>query len=257
MGSVTPLVRVARMLVVCVLVVLLVGSGVAAASGQQSVLEERPTDDATQRLTVNVDRKSTTGTVRVFVACPARTADEATAAKNESLEPSWFRPEDRVRKIFDARADGDDELPKGSFSVHHEQSLSGRTPSNPDHGWILLQYETAWYGYVDPGENLTIDRTYANALEEGWELQLITPRSWEPATVHGDPVVEPSGQTGTSYAWQVMDDTPDVLLAFDQPMTATETTDGIPLGNSGGAVVALSALSVAVLVLIRRQEVHE
>lgn len=237
----------------CVLTVLLVGSGATAVSGQQSGLEERPTDNATERLTVDIDPESTTGTFRVFIAYPARTADEATAAKNESLDPSWFRPEDRVQQIFDARADGDDELPKGSFSVHHEQSLSGRTPSNPDHGWILLRYETAWYGYVDPGEDLTVDRTYANALEEGWELQLITPRSWEPATVNGDPVVEPSGQTGTSYTWRVTDDAPDVLLAFDRPVTATETDDGIPLGITGGAVFALMALSVAVLVSIGRQ----
>lgn len=251
----SPSLRVSRAITVCVLIALFVGSGVTAVSGQQSASDERPTDNVTQRLTVDVDSGSI-ATVRVIVAYPARTVDEAAAAENGSLDPPWFQPEERIQKIFDEHADEDDELPNGSVAMYHKETLSGRSPPNSDHGWILLQYKTGWYGYVDPGENLTVDRTYANALDEGWELQIVAPSSWEPATVNGDPVVEPTGHTGTSYTWRVRDDLPDVLLAFDQPGRSTEPEDDIPLGIASGAVFVLVALSLTVLVLIRRQSVR-
>lgn len=235
-----------RLVLVAVVVLATVVAGAASAADQQSIPEERPTEDVTQRLTVDVDPESTTGTFRVFIAYPARTAGEADAAKNESLDPAWFRGDERIQEIYDAHADDGDELPEGSLSVRHEQSLSGRSPSDPEHGWIILQYETAWYEFVDPGETLTIDSAYVNALDRGWELQVITPSSWEPETVDGDPVVEPSGQTATSYRWDVGSDLPETLLAFDSPVTTTTTETTTPFGIAGGIISTTVALLLVV-----------
>lgn len=154
----------------------------------------------------------------MVTAIPARTAAEATAARNGTLAPEWFRAAERVETLFQRLGD-DDRLLNGSLTVIHREELSGRTPAAPERGWILLRYETAWYGFVDRGADLTVGREYAAVLDANWTLEFVVPSEWETTELGGDPIVSPAGQTGTVYEWSLGDAVPAVFVVVDSPLT--------------------------------------
>lgn len=221
----------------------------ADESVDTAVPSERPTENVTERLVVSVDPDTTTATLRVIVFYPARTDVEAAKAANGTLDPGWFQGQERIQRIFDAASDHGDSLANGSTSVTHAETLSGRTPSEPEYGWVRISYETAWYGYLEGETDLRIDDAYLAQLDDGWELHVAIPTEWEPSTVAGDPVQEPTGQQLTRYRWTITSDLPSPLLVVEDPVTTQESEDS-PLGSAGGLVPALVAL-LAVLAVTR------
>lgn len=212
-------------------------------TASEHVPTERPTKNVTERLAVSVSPDTTTGSFEVVVVYPARTATEAAAAKNGSLDPAWFRGQERIQTIFDTDGDTDDTLANGSLTVRHAATLAGREPTDPPHGWVTVRYETAWYGYLNGETDLHIDDTYLSAVDAGWELSVAIPSEWEPQTVAGDPVQEPAGQQLTEYQWTTTESSPSPLLVVDDPVT-TQPKEDSPLGVSAGLLPALAALAV-------------
>jgi|AntRauTorcE11898_2_1112593.scaffolds.fasta_scaffold00068_29 hypothetical protein len=225
-------------------------AGDARPAGSDHIPPERPTENVTARFQISVSPDTTTGTFQVVVIYPARTEAEAAAARNGSLDPDWFRGKERVQGVFDARSDGEESLANGSTTVNHAATLAGREPTNPEHGWVTVRYETAWYGYLDGDTDLRIDEAYLSAVEADWELRVAIPSEWKPRTVAGDPVREPAGQQLTRYRWTTTDSLTPPLLVVADPVT-TQSEEGSPLGVSAGLVPAIAAL-VLVLAWARR-----
>lgn len=213
------------------------------STASEHIPAERPTENVTERLAVTVNPDTTTGSFEVVVVYPARTATEAEAAKNGSLDPGWFRGQERIQRIFDAHSDADDTLANGSTTVQHAETLAGREPTAPTHGWVTVRYETAWYGYLDGDTDLRIDDAYLAAVDTGWELSVAIPSEWEPQTVAGDPVQEPAGQQLTQYQWTTTESLSSPLLVVTDPVTTQPQTDS-PLGVTAGLIPALVALGI-------------
>ncbi|WP_226481714.1 hypothetical protein [Natrinema amylolyticum] len=175
---------------------------------------------------------------------------------HETLDPEWFAGPERVQRIFNETADDTDNLTTGSLLVYHTSSVH-TTPGSPDtgslpdaeHGWVMIQQRIWWDNYVETDENVSIGRAHTQALNESGELHVITPESWEPTTLNGDPVVRGTGHTRLRYVWWLSGDDPDLLLEFESPTEPRDDSQGF-----AGIPVTLVAILLAVgLMGLRRR----
>lgn len=149
--------------------------------------------------------RSATLTVRVWY--PARSETEAKRAENGTLDPAWFDGDGRIRRIFNVTAGRNDRLTETGTSALHSDRLSGRVPSTPRHGWIVLEHSVGWINYLGPEDRIVVGQQYLDALDEDWTLVVWTPADWTPSRVNGDPV-RAGASHGVSYRWTVGDSSP-------------------------------------------------
>lgn len=232
----------------------LTGGAAVDDTPAQSVPGE-PSETYARGLTVDLQYGSTTASVKVSLAYAARSEREAAAAQNGTLDVPWFGGRQRVERLFNRTADSDDSLSEGSTWVGHTDRLArsdvGDDPS-PEHGWVLVEYSVAWYGFAAVGEDVVVGRHYAAVFHDDWDLTLVVPNTWEPTTLDDDAEVISSERSGTEYYWEMIDNDSHPLVAFDAPVRPTETDAEAPLGVSGGVVLAVVSIS-AVLYHRRRR----
>jgi hypothetical protein len=209
---------------------------------------EAPTEDVGKDLEIDLQYGTTTATVTLRILYPARSASEAAAARNDSLDLSWFGGRQRVEYVFNRTADSNDSLEGGNTSAWHQDHCAcvRGVDQTPEHGWIIVKYDVAWKGFAEIGEDVVIGRHYAAAFHDGWSLTLVVPNDWEPTTLDDDASVSRSQRSGAEYVWGTIDNDSRPLVAFNAPLRPTETDAEASLGVSGGIVLAAAAMSAVI-----------
>lgn len=249
-----------RVLVLVAVVLVVATSGLIGPAATEPIPnpedappENAPTQNASYEIRFYLDRSGGPARIDVRVKYPARTAGEAARARNDSLDPAWFDGPDRVRQLFNQSADANDSLDLGdSVSTNHAEELAGLTPSDPEHGWILLRYTAVWDGYFDPEDDrVAIGRAYTDVLPDHWTLVVDVPSDWQPETVNGNPSTSSSGEAGVAYEWDVGNQSDYPLIVFNESVIDREPTDGDGgFGVASGLVLPVIAL-IALLLLAR------
>jgi hypothetical protein len=245
-----------RLLATVGVLALLLGAPAAGTSTVASTVGDTPTrsapdapaEDVGKDLEIDLQYGTTTATVTLRVVYPARSASEAAAARNDSLDPSWFEGRQRVEYVFNRTADSNDSLDGGNTWVGYQDHcacVEGTDPSQ-EHGWVAVEYDVAWTGFAEVGEDVVIGRHYAAAFHDGWSLTLVVPNSWEPTTLDDDASVSRSQRSGAEYVWGTIDNDSQPLVAFSAPVRPTETDAEAPLGVSGGVVLAAAAMAAVI-----------
>ena len=247
----------------CVMLLILAGSIATAAqpgpmnpeqaSAATTQLSEAPTENVTRQLRLSVSRGSDKATVSVVIAYPARSDTEATLAANGTLNRSWFDGRHLVHRIHNQTADSTETLTTTDESLRYEEIswAGGRGDPQAEHGWVILRYEAVWESFVSPDDDIVVDETYGDVLENSssgseWALRVEVPQSWEPTTVGGGVVVEPTGQTATRYRWNDIRTVSGPFLILESPL-ATPTSEDGAVGPTGGVLV-----TIVVFVLVAR-----
>jgi len=241
-------------LVFLVAVLLLIAVSPSGADRQSSA-DGRPSEIVSQEFQIEVEHETGNGFIDVAVWYPARSAAEAQAAENDSLDTEWFRGHERVRTLFDHLADEDDEFERGAqFTQHHEDISHIPTNRDPEHGWVKVVYAATWRGFHDDGEDLRIDENYTAVLGPEWTLTVAIPSDWEPDRLNGSPQRRGFGQTQTSYQWNLSEEQEYPLLVVEDASHYEEGGDlSIPLGPTGGIGMALVAIALVATLLARRR----
>lgn len=222
----------------------------------QSSSDGRPSEIVSQDFQIEVEHETGNGFINVAVWYPARSAAEAQAAENDSLDTEWFRGHDRVRTLFDQLADGNDEFERGAqFTQHHDDLSHISTPHDPEHGWIKVVYAATWRGFHDDGADLRVDENYTTILGPEWTLTVAIPTDWEPDRLNGSPQRQSFGQTQTNYEWNLTGEQEYPLLVVEDASHYEEDGDlSIPLGPAGGVGLALVALVLVAVLLTARSK---
>lgn len=145
------------------------------------------------RLELDFSPQSDRVGVTMYLAYRARSEAEANAASNGTVNMSWFAPEELLQRL-DNQTGTNGTITTRYESVSRADSF-GLSGLDAEHGWVVLQYEAEWEGFVTYGEDVVIDETYRDVLHNssvgtGWDLYVITPATWEHSTVGGDPVID-------------------------------------------------------------------
>lgn len=217
------------------------GQGNESGSRNGSLQLGRPSENVTGGLSIEYT-SSRWFEVNYDISYPARTAAEATKAKNGTLNPHWFNRQGKVKNIFNEVADRNATQDDNFTSSRLVQTDEEHSPTSADHGRIHLEYRTEWRGPPLKGNDLRIGKPYVATLEEGWQLVVIIPFDWEPSVLKGSPEKTPEGPDGilTRYTWTITDDMDTPLLVVEDPSLVTYEEG--PLGVAGGAILPLVAL---------------
>lgn len=235
------------------LLVVSAAVGLVAAGGMGSPSEpsgqdpndlESPAQNADRIVEFVFFGGSTTVRFDLTIWYPARSAAEAQAARTESLDPDWFDPTERVRAIQNRTGAANETLDAGSVSAQYAESRPGESPSDPEHGWVMVTRSISWENYLDDGgEDVSVGRNHTEPFGPGWNPRVSMPEDWEPATLNGDPAVR-GGKGELEYRWTLEEDTPDPLIAVDESNVTTRVeTSEQPVGIAGGLLLGVVALA--------------
>lgn len=244
--------------VACAALAVTAGPAIAAGQPQPSLQSggialqrTAPTENVTRTVQVDFYDGSTRGEFEVSVVYHARSATEAAAARNGSLNPAWFDGEQRLQQLLAETGADASALQDGTQSVDHRESLSvvGEPNRSPDHGWVILEYEATWEEYITPGEDLVIGDAYQSAFADStagaeWRFHVVLPSDWRVSTVNGEPVERPSGQTATAYRWSDIRQPSMPFLVVESPVAPPTTGADGSLGPASGVLVTVVALLV-------------
>lgn len=203
--------------VVAVLAVTLVGVAFAGLPVDAQEMDEPP--ESGSQATVDIGGSLGGDTPPTLVigwttTYPARTAEEARQARNESLDLSWFRGDDVLGSVAEQYPNATVRYNRTRVQYHQDEG---------DYGEIHVRASIRIEGLFRGGrERVTVGPTLGEALSDGERLTVTTPGSWTPANATDEGVYLRGDRL--RYTW-VIGEGPEPLLEYNR--SGVPEADGI------------------------------